>query len=227
MRRGAVGRVPGRPEFPSPSAGAVRALRPVATRIIATSLPSNKRPPVRAGDRRRSEPRASVAGYLKADRERTPDGSELGSGNVRLGPGAACQEPVTAGSRHTAAREPDGRDRSLSGYPPRLATGQVEICFEWIQQHLRIKQFYGTTENAGKTQIWAAVSTYVLVAIVKKRLKIQASLYDMLQILSLAMFEPTTLNTLFAQIPAGHNDADAPNRMNLLHQRPDTTENGK
>ena len=77
---------------------------------------------------------------------------------------------------------------------------QVELFFKWIKQHLRIKQFYGTTENAVKTQIWTAVSTYVLVAIVKKRLKIQASLYEMLQILSLTMFEQTPLDTLLSQI---------------------------
>ncbi len=94
---------------------------------------------------------------------------------------------------------------------------QVELFFKWIKQHLRIKQFYGTTENAVKTQIWTAVSTYVLVAIVKKRLKIQASLYEMLQILSLTMFEQTPLDTLFAQIRASQNDADASNQMNLFH----------
>jgi hypothetical protein len=66
---------------------------------------------------------------------------------------------------------------------------QVELFFKWIKQHLRIKQFYGTSENAVKTQIWIAVSAYVLVAIVKKRLNISASLYEMLQILSLTMFE--------------------------------------
>ncbi|MBS0398534.1 MAG: IS4 family transposase, partial [Proteobacteria bacterium] len=66
---------------------------------------------------------------------------------------------------------------------------QVELFFKWIKQQLRIKQFYGTAENAVKTQIWTAVSTGVLVAIVKKRLKIQASLYEMLQIFSLTMFE--------------------------------------
>ena len=77
---------------------------------------------------------------------------------------------------------------------------QVELFFKWIKQHLRIKQFYGTTENAVKRQIWTAVSTYVLVAIVKKRLKIQASLYEMLQILSLTMFEQTPLDTLLSQI---------------------------
>ncbi|MGH8251202.1 MAG: IS4 family transposase, partial [Steroidobacteraceae bacterium] len=64
---------------------------------------------------------------------------------------------------------------------------QVELFFKWIKQHLRIKQFYGTSENAVKTQIWSAVAVYVLVAIVRKRLKITASLYEMLQILSLTM----------------------------------------
>lgn len=93
---------------------------------------------------------------------------------------------------------------------------QVELFFKWIKQHLRIKQFYGTTENAVKTQIWIAVSTYVLVAIVKKRLKIQASLYEMLQILSLTMFEQTPLNTLLSQIHGRHNDANAPNQLNLF-----------
>jgi hypothetical protein len=93
---------------------------------------------------------------------------------------------------------------------------QVELFFKWIKQHLRIKKFYGTTENAVKTQIWTAVSTYVLVAIVKKRLKLQASLYEMLQILSLTMFEQTPLNMLFSQIRPGLNDADASNQMNLF-----------
>jgi len=93
---------------------------------------------------------------------------------------------------------------------------QVELFFKWIKQHLRIKQFYGTTENAVKTQIWTAVSTYVLVAIVKKRLKIQASLYEMLQILSLTMFEQTPLDMLFSQIRPGQNDPAASNQMNLF-----------
>ena len=66
---------------------------------------------------------------------------------------------------------------------------QVELFFKWIKQHLRIKQFYGTSENAVKTQIWIAVSVYVLVAIVKKRLKLDASLYTLLQILSVTLFE--------------------------------------
>ena len=94
---------------------------------------------------------------------------------------------------------------------------QVELFFKWIKQHLRIKQFYGTTENAVKTQIWIAVSVYVLVAIVKKRLNIAASLYEMLQILSLTMFEKTPINTLLSQIntdPIQHNSA---NQLNLFN----------
>ena len=66
---------------------------------------------------------------------------------------------------------------------------QVELFFKWIKQHLRIKAFYGQSENAVKTQIWIAVSIYVLVAIVRKRLGLEASLYQILQILSLSLFE--------------------------------------
>jgi len=66
---------------------------------------------------------------------------------------------------------------------------RVEIFFKWIKQHLRIKNFYGTSENAVKTQVWIAISTYVLVAIMKKRLKIDLSLYTILQILSITLFE--------------------------------------
>ena len=70
---------------------------------------------------------------------------------------------------------------------------QVELFFKWIKQHLRIKAFYGTSENAVKTQIWIAVSVYVLVAIVRKRLGVEASLYQLLQILSLTLFEKTPI----------------------------------
>jgi len=71
---------------------------------------------------------------------------------------------------------------------------QVELFFKWIKQHLRIKRFYGTTENAVKTQIWIAISVYVLVAIVKKRLNTEASLYTILQILSPILFEKTPID---------------------------------
>jgi IS4 transposase len=76
---------------------------------------------------------------------------------------------------------------------------QVELFFKWIKQHLRIKAFYGTSENAVKTQIWLAVSMYVLVAIVRKRLELEASLYQILQILSLTLFEKTPFMR-----PSGH-----------------------
>jgi hypothetical protein len=65
--------------------------------------------------------------------------------------------------------------------------------FKWIKQHLRIKAFYGTSENAVKTQIWIAVSIYVLVAIVRKRMGLEASLYQILQILSVTLFEKTPI----------------------------------
>jgi len=70
---------------------------------------------------------------------------------------------------------------------------QVELFFKWIKQHLRIKAFYGTSENAVKTQIWIAVSVYVLVAIIRKRLRLEVSLYQILQILSVTLFEKTPI----------------------------------
>jgi IS4 transposase len=70
---------------------------------------------------------------------------------------------------------------------------QVELFFKWIKQHLRIKSFFGTSENAVKTQIWIAVSVYVLVAILKKRLKLEMSLYTILQIFSISLFEKKML----------------------------------
>jgi IS4 transposase len=74
---------------------------------------------------------------------------------------------------------------------------QVELFFKWIKQHLRIKAFFGTSENAVKAQIWSAVCVYVLIAIVKERLSVKASLYEMLQILSLTLFEKTDILQLF------------------------------
>ena len=75
---------------------------------------------------------------------------------------------------------------------------QIELFFKWIKQHLRIKAFYGTSDNAVKTQIWIAVSTYVLVAIIRKRLHLEQNLYTILQILSVTLFEKVPLNQLFA-----------------------------
>ena len=78
---------------------------------------------------------------------------------------------------------------------------QVELFFKWIKQHLRIKAFFGTSENAVKTQIWIAIATYVLIAIVKKRAMLPHSLYELLQILSLTMFETTPINQLLTPPP--------------------------
>ncbi|MBZ0158933.1 MAG: IS4 family transposase [bacterium] len=93
---------------------------------------------------------------------------------------------------------------------------QVELFFKWIKQHLRIKAFYGTTENAVKTQIWIAISVYVLVAIVKKRLTLDRSLYTILQILSVTLFEKTPI--LQALSPLDYEDAldDDANQLNLF-----------
>ncbi len=93
---------------------------------------------------------------------------------------------------------------------------QVELFFKWIKQHLRIKKFYGTSENAVKSQIWIAISVYVLVAIVKKRLKLSASLYEMLQILSLTMFERVPLDQLLSKMNTENNIETSVNQLNLF-----------
>ena len=94
---------------------------------------------------------------------------------------------------------------------------QVELFFKWIKQHLRIKKFLGNSENAVKTQIWCAVSTYVLIAIVKKELQLNASLYTLLQILSVSVFEKTeALQALQVDSNPSHNDDNA-NQLNLFN----------
>ncbi len=93
---------------------------------------------------------------------------------------------------------------------------QVELFFKWIKQHLRIKAFLGTSENAVKTQIWIAVCTYVLIAIVKKRLKLPHSLYEILQILSLTMFETTPINQLLLITPTDSEPEKMPIQGILL-----------
>jgi len=93
---------------------------------------------------------------------------------------------------------------------------QVELFFKWIKQHLRIKKFYGNSENAVRSQIWIAISVYVLVAIVKKRLKLDASLYTLLQILSVTLFEKMPLQQAF---PAGEYippEGEPRNQLNLF-----------
>ncbi|MBF0328236.1 MAG: IS4 family transposase [Nitrospirae bacterium] len=92
---------------------------------------------------------------------------------------------------------------------------QVELFFKWIKQHLRIKAFYGTSENAVKTQIWIAISVYVLVAIIKKRLKLQQSLYTILQILSVTLFEKTPIYKALSNIDYETEDVTDYNQLYL------------
>ncbi len=92
----------------------------------------------------------------------------------------------------------------------------MELFFKWIKQHLRIKAFFGTSENAVKTQVWIAIAVYVLVAVVKKRLKIDASLYTILQILSLTLFEKTPLDQLLAHIDPEEETMENGNQLNLF-----------
>jgi IS4 transposase len=94
---------------------------------------------------------------------------------------------------------------------------QVELFFKWIKQHLRIKSFYGTSENAVKTQIWIAVSVYVLVAIVKKQMRLaDLSLYTILQILSLTLFEKAPLLEVLTASQYNTYSARANNQMKLF-----------
>ena len=92
----------------------------------------------------------------------------------------------------------------------------MELFFKWIKQHLRIKQFYGTSENAVKAQIWIAVSVYVLVAIVRKRLNLEASLYTLLQVISVTVFEKIELQTAFSGVDYRSDVPHLDNQLNLF-----------
>jgi len=94
---------------------------------------------------------------------------------------------------------------------------QVELFFKWIKQHLRIKAFFGTSQNAVKTQIWIAVSVYVLVAIVRKRLGLEVTLYQILQILSVTLFEKTPILQALQPPDSQENLPDSANQLNLFH----------
>lgn len=93
---------------------------------------------------------------------------------------------------------------------------QVELFFRWIKQHLRIKSFFGTSENAVKTQIWTAISVYVLVAIIKKRLSLDRSLFSILQILSVSLFEKIPIPQALAAVSSEETDPDFSNQLILF-----------
>ncbi len=92
----------------------------------------------------------------------------------------------------------------------------MELFFKWIKQHLRIKKFYGTSENAVKTQIWIAVSVYVLVAIVRKRLKLDASLYTLMQVFSVTVFERAPIESVVFQTTDSSEFGADVNQLNLF-----------
>ena len=97
------------------------------------------------------------------------------------------------------------------------ARWQIELFFKWIKQHLRIKKFYGTSENAVKAQIWVAVSVYLLVAIIRKRFELQVSLYTLLQIFSVTLFEKTALNKAFCDNHYTSENHMLRNQLNLFN----------
>ena len=93
---------------------------------------------------------------------------------------------------------------------------QIELFFKWIKQHLRIKAFYGTSKNAVKSQVWIAISIYVLVAIIKKQLKIERSLSEILQILSISLFENTSLLQVLTSVESQKEKEPVRNQLNLF-----------
>jgi IS4 transposase len=93
---------------------------------------------------------------------------------------------------------------------------QVELFFKWIKQHLRIKVFYGTSENAVKTQIWVAISIYVIIAILKKRHQLEPSLFQILQILSITIFERLPIPQAFGEVEPQEKYREFSNQLNLL-----------
>jgi hypothetical protein len=93
---------------------------------------------------------------------------------------------------------------------------QVELFFKWIKQHLRIKAFFGTSENAVKTQIWISISVYVLVAILKKRLNLERTMYEILQVLSVNQFEKTPIDELLRDFSVASDQGDSPKQLTLF-----------
>ena len=105
--------------------------------------------------------------------------------------------------------------RFVSNYQRYLVWG-IELFFKWIKQHLRIKKFYGTSENAVKTQIWIAMSVYVLVAIIRKRLKLEASLYTLMQVFSVTVFEKASIESVILQTADSSEYVMSDNQLNLF-----------
>jgi hypothetical protein len=138
----------------------------------------------------------------------------------------ALADERASNSEHKLQPTP-ARQSSTLPYGEGLETGRAsaeaprqsltrQLFFRWIKMHLRVKAFFGISENAVKSQIWIAVSVYVLVAIIKKRLNLSRSLYEMLQILSLNLFEKTTLNIALSRISTNSESAQDGKQLILL-----------
>jgi hypothetical protein len=152
--------------------------------------------------------------------------------------GVICDQRVVPNGQHTALKYPQQLRRIRFKDPESRKTlvlltnnttlpalticalyksrWQVELFFKWIKQHLRIKRFLGTSENAVKTQVWCAVATYVLIAIVRKQLQLDASLYTCLQILSVSLFEKTELSCALQPDDSQTNHPHHANQLNLF-----------
>ena len=172
---------------------------------------------IRAKSNTRYRRRYSAGGQIRRCALRPDHRADRGGYGTHLSAAAAPGE---------LPRRPDRQDlplpdQQLRHHPQTLADlyryrWQVELFFKWIKQHLRIKSFFGTSENAVKSQIWIAISVYVLVAIIKKRLDIRADLYTILQILSLTLFEKTSLFQLVENTARTTEAGDMPNQLSLF-----------
>jgi len=118
--------------------------------------------------------------------------------------------------RHSALEIRPSVIRRISSTYQRHCQWHIELFFKWIKQHLRIKRFYGTSENAVRTQIWIAISVYVLVAIIKKKLRLDVSLHTLLQILSLTLFEKLPLKQAVAGVEPIANSPTFNSQLNLF-----------
>ena len=179
-----------------------------------------------------------AGGFFVTRGKRNLDARRLYSASVDRNTGLICDQTITLNGYYAAKhypahlrriryRDPE-TDKTLVFLTNQFALPalticalykcrwQVELFFKWIKQHLRIKRFYGTSENAVRTQIWIAISVYVLVAIIKKQLKLEVSLHTLLQILSLTLFEKLPLQQAVAGIAPISIDSDSHNQMKLF-----------
>jgi hypothetical protein len=183
--------------------------------------------------------RMHQAGAFFVTRAKSPmDARRVYSATTDRAAGVLCDQRVLLNGQHSAKKYPEHLRRVRFKDPESGKTlifltnntalpglticalyksrWQVELFFKWIKQHLRIKHFLGHSENAVKTQIWCAVATYVLIAIVKKELQLEASLYTLLQILSVSIFEKMPLQQALIENAHPSNNLDNTNQLNLL-----------